>query len=397
MTKHVTFSVKFDQVYCQSNGSQHRVQPYLWAVVFTIDGTGVRIINTGKEWVLQGNAQVWGSNGSHGNLGRMPFKAGDSITVPLDVYAPFLNRTAQYMQFPIDVPADAPDALKEAPGMLGLVVILNNELAVTDDGAEAGHQKLTQAVEQAVDAFINANGGYDIFAGPPSSQQIEDLKNGVTQQVADAVQDEQNIFQNIWTKLDGADYSVVTEVNIFKFDDLLTAGDTPFTYLDEGPNHEIWGVTGDISMTEDLSCGYSPVIGVVERIERSPLPLDSFRQLRDNAGEEHPQLARWYLALRSHRLDVLRVLAQSPEARAAVRELHAWGSKGLPDLGLGIDGDVIARADLILDLVDKTAPRGLSPIAVQFAELLRASEGETVRDLLDRLEAHPPYRSRVES
>ncbi len=167
-------------------GGPPTVSPYLWTIFFKADGSTLQLTDAGK---LSGSATVVFTPGSHGNLGTKSLQVGNSIPIPAAI-----GQWHAALQ-PIPV---APSLRKrvghDLPAFFGAMAVLMIEGSVTDHGAEAGHSALNKAVQDAIEAVIRSIG--------PDHQMVtqDDIRSvtaGIDQKVSKAIQDAQNIFENL--------------------------------------------------------------------------------------------------------------------------------------------------------------------------------------------------------
>ena len=190
-------SVDLHTLHChQVSKRWSKGKPYLWVIVFSIDGKTIKLTENFK---LGGEAFFEFSEGSHGNLQKETVKEGESVAIPEhlgkweveleSIGVPFFNYAI--------------------PGIMGVVAVLMLEKNVTESGAEAGHSALNEYVQQAVNQAI---GEFDVKEIDVENIQksikeyfvnkTDSLAHGVEDAVKDAIVKSQNIFQNLWSFID---------------------------------------------------------------------------------------------------------------------------------------------------------------------------------------------------
>lgn len=165
-------------------------EPYLWAVLFKIDGDNYVIANglTGNPWL---NTRP----GEHGNLHDVVYE-GDTIVVP-DAVGLF--------ETPLrPIPVLDPNyrvilGQDDQPGILGLVVVLMEEDGWPDDLATTGYDALVDAVRLGIAKFVTK---FQHNTRPPSREDIDEelkgLKAMASRMVRGAIQEKMSGGQVTW-------------------------------------------------------------------------------------------------------------------------------------------------------------------------------------------------------
>jgi len=192
-----SFQVRLRKLTClEKVSSWRRTEPYLWVVMFKIDGSCVQL---SESFQLEGEAEFFFSQGSQGNLGGDPMDKGENLLIPSTVggwesalspiSVPFFNYTI--------------------PGMLGVIAVLMEKKNVSMAGAEAGHKALNERVRKAVNQALK---GFDVKKIDVEniqdsikqyfSDQVDGFIHEIEEAVTQAVMQSQNILQNIWSFID---------------------------------------------------------------------------------------------------------------------------------------------------------------------------------------------------
>ncbi len=129
-------AIAFHSLFCFHGSGESDSEPYLWTIGFTLDGRTVT--HTPDSQTLSGGPDFFFSPGSHGDLGG-PVSIGSTRTIP-----PAVGRFDMTLQ-PIVLTAGGHTL--EAPGWIGLIGILLEEDATSDEGAEAAHQAINELVK----------------------------------------------------------------------------------------------------------------------------------------------------------------------------------------------------------------------------------------------------------
>jgi hypothetical protein len=143
---------------------------------------------------------------------------------------------------PIPVPSDLkPIGGDDLGGVIGVVVVLMEEDNVTDDGAQAGHAALNSAVQNALDDIIATLGfGHTDI----TDDDINAYLSKMQQAISNAVEAEQNFFENIWSFLN-ADDLIGSRVFYFKHDHL--AGGEVTDFSQRWRNEGDWELYGSVN------------------------------------------------------------------------------------------------------------------------------------------------------
>ena len=243
-------SVKFnlDRLVCYDEADGWgSAEPYMWTVFFKIDGTTCHLNNS---LMLEGTATVFTTPGSHGNLGDTDVDGGDTVSIP----------SAIGFQDMILTPISVPDFVKQAgtddvTAVAGCIIVLMEEDNVSDSGAEAGHQALNTAVQNALDSLIPTLG---FLNQEISDDDINNLTSQIQSQVEDAIKNQQNFFSNLWSWINKDD-TIGTVVWKFSGDHLLNQN--PVALQQRWPNEQNkssdngdWELFGSINTEELPSC-----------------------------------------------------------------------------------------------------------------------------------------------
>ena len=133
-------------------------------------------------------------------------------------------------------------------GVLGVVAVLMEEDNVTDDGAEAGHQALNLAVHDAINQVIATR---TVTNQDVSDEELAAFEDQITQSVRDAIADQQNFFENIWSWLN-ADDTIGFRVFTFTHDRLADEGTIEFSQRWESEGD--WEIFGLGDRSADVPC-----------------------------------------------------------------------------------------------------------------------------------------------
>lgn len=302
----VTFNL--DRLYCHDEGDGWGdAEPYLWTVFFKIDGTTCRL---NDSLMLEGTATVFTTPGSHGNLGDTDVGEDDTVFIPSAIGSQDMLLT------PIPVPEFVKQlGVDDVTPIAGCIAVLMEEDNVSDSGAEAGHQALNVAIQDALNSLIPTLG----FSNQEiSDEEIEALMSQIESRVADAVQSQQNFFEDIWSWLN-ADDTIGTVVWKFSGDQLLDQG--PVALQQRWRSEGDWEIFGNINWVEVPLCPADLVEEIFEAIfkgsDSAPIrqALYEFRD-KDMKKSFSGMFNWWNLARRNSHL-LKQALQDKEVARAA--------------------------------------------------------------------------------
>ncbi len=192
MLETLSLKIKFQELECVEY-PKGVSKPYLWMVQFKADGSCIKITD---KFLLEGKADFQFSHGSHGNLATPTLTAGYKTAIPKSV------GEWQIQLKPLRVPYFE----QNLPATFGVLAVLLEENNVSDQGAEAGHTALNKEVVKAVGEVIKSFDPKQIKLDDIESSmktffesKIEPYTKSIPQKVINAIQEGQNIFQNIWS------------------------------------------------------------------------------------------------------------------------------------------------------------------------------------------------------
>ena len=212
---------------------------YLWVIFFKAGGHSLKITDSFR---LEGNAVFKFSEGSHGNLGELPFRDGDT-------FRPGTELGEWETAFE---PLVLPHFEANITGVAGCLAILMEKKNLTARGAEAAHQFLNEYLEKSVQDVIEA---FDprLIDVNNLVESVKDYFISRLTSLADQLQDEigevvaksQTLLENIWTLL-GKDRLIGYHLWAFSHESLMEEGGRE-EFADQVRNeedHETWEFSG---------------------------------------------------------------------------------------------------------------------------------------------------------
>jgi hypothetical protein len=145
METQIPVAVWLNNIFCfHATGTNTTTNPYMWTIMFAIDGQG--IAQSGNS--LTGTPRYNISVGSHGNLGG-EIDTGGTLGIPTAV-----GRWVTSLQT-IELTLPTMGTV-EVPGVLGIIYVLMDSHATPESDMEAGHAAFNNMVTTQVNDFISS-------------------------------------------------------------------------------------------------------------------------------------------------------------------------------------------------------------------------------------------------
>ena len=371
-------------------------EPYLWTVFFKCDGSTLSVSDAGR---IEGSAVIFPTPGSHGNLNRDDVDAGDGVFIP-SVLGQFGDSV-----LPIPVaPAIQPLLGQEdLPGFFGVVVVLMEEDDVTDAGAEAGHQALNAAIQSAIDRVLQSLGAGHTTITP---EDIASVTEGIDDAVSDAISEQQNVFEDIWSWLN-ADDQIGNKVFLFNQDQFVTTEHPEqrvgtLGFSQRWRNHGDWEIHGAMALTElcVVTSAASVLAGKGSAAsyrgaspERYGKQLAAMRAFRDREFSRYDGLRDWWNLAARNTPQLGYLLMHDPEMRTATGVLLEGMSDVLGNLDAALPNDFVDHARRAVGIANKSAFRRLRLDASRTEAVLEQLKPKsTGRDALELFARVSPGR-----
>ena len=422
MTDRLSINLEVDRIFCHDEGDGWGdAEPYLWTVFFKIDGSTIVVAD---DLTLAGNATIQTTPGSHGNLNNNDVDEGDNVVVPAAI--------GHFETILEPIPLSPPwDALADPiGGVVGVVTVLMEEDNVTDDGAEAGHRALNDAVRNALNEIVSTR---SLTNQDVTDEEINGFTSSIESAVSSAIQNQQNIFENIWSWINPDD-SIGTEVFIFSYSDLESGGTINFSrrWRNEGdwelfghitstvmcPAEAVDALLGSLFSSRRMSLERSfskrRVISVddpkelrktklsdkdlVQERQRintngAILDLDAMRKFRDGPFREYDGIDRWWKLAQRNTPAVVTAVLRHEELREPARILSAFASEFARNPETVFSDEALSAArDFLLGLKNHTNRRRLSVDASRALSVLPMLRGKQRGDVLKTLSTIQPAR-----
>lgn len=367
-----------NRIHCYDEGDGWGdAEPYLWTVFFKIDGESVALT---EGLTLSGNATVQSTPGSHGNLGTSDVDPGEDVPIPsaLGYWSPFLT--------PIPVPASLrPLAGDDLGGVVGVVCVLMEEDNVSDSGAEAGHQGLNNAVQNALDQVIATRS----FANPSIGQaEIDQYLAAIESGVVQAIEDEQNFFENVWSAINPDD-TIGSKVWFFTHDQLVGGGVIDFSQRWE--NEGDWELFGNVNAS--VACP-AAALALASKLLASIFGSSSseMRKFRDQRFGADGALPDWWAMAERAAPDLLFVLARDPSLIKSAGSLLRIAGAAARDGDKDLPAEVLEHAERLLGALHEKGGRRTRVEASRALALLPHLQGKTMTQAVELLDSVGPAR-----
>jgi hypothetical protein len=422
VTDRLHINLELDRIFCHDEGDGWGdAEPYLWTVFFKIDGSTLIVAD---DLTLSGNATIQTTLGSHGNLNNTDVDEGDNVVIP----AAIGHFDTILEPIPLSPPWD--QLADPIGGVVGVVAVLMEEDNVTDDGAEAGHRALNDAVRNALNQIVSTR---SLTNQDVTDEEIAGFTSSIESAVSDAIQNQQNWFENLWSWINPDD-SIGTEVFLFSYGDLESGGTINFNrrWRNEG-DWEIFGhITSTVmcpaeavdallgslfssrTMSLERSLSKRRVIDldspkdlcepklsdkelVEERLQINKvgrvLDLASLRRFRDGPFKEYEGLGSWWKLAQRNLPAVVTTVLRHEELREPARVLSAFVNEFARNPETDFSDEALSAArDFFLGLKKYSTRRRLAVDASRALTVLPMLAGHKRHDVLTTLSTVPPAR-----
>jgi len=422
VTDRLHINLELDRVFCHDEGDGWGdAEPYLWTVFFKIDGSTIIVAD---DLTLSGNATIQTTPGSHGNLNNTDVDEGDNVVIP----AAIGHFDTILEPIPLSPPWD--QLADPLGGVIGVVAVLMEEDNVTNDGAEAGHRALNDAVRNALNQIVSTR---SLTNQDVTDEEINGFTSSIESAVSGAIQDQQNWFENLWSWINPDD-SIGTDVFLFSYSDLESGGTTNFNrrWRNEGdwelfghvtstvmcPAEAVDALLGSLYSSRTMSIERSiskrrvidpdspkdlckPKLSdkelVQERLQINKLgrvlDLTALREFRDGPYREYEGLDRWWKLAQRDLPAVVGTVLRHTELREPALVLSAFVNEFSRNPDIEFSEETLAAArDFFLLLKKHSSRRRLAVDASRALTVLPMLSGCKRHDVLKVLSTVPPAR-----
>ncbi|MDM0000651.1 hypothetical protein QTI24_18685 [Variovorax sp. J22P240] len=162
----VPIAVAFHSLFCFHGSDESDSEPYLWCIGFSLGGRNITHAPDAPR--LSGSPEFFFSPGSHGSIGG-PMGIGANRIIPPSVGR--FNTTLE------PIVLNAAGRTIEVPGTVGLIGILLEEDATSDEGADAAHAAINELVriemQEALDDISMAGVGAEVLQAMAAGKSPE--------------------------------------------------------------------------------------------------------------------------------------------------------------------------------------------------------------------------------
>jgi hypothetical protein len=371
--------LNLDRIHCYDEGDGWgSAEPYLWTVFFKIDGDGVALT---EGLTLSGTGVVRATPGSHGNLGGGDVDGGEDVAVPSA-----LGQWSTTLK-PIPVPPSLePLAGDDLGGVVGVACVLMEEDNVTDAGAEAGHAALNVGVQAAIDDIIATR----TFTKPDiDDDEIDAYMDAIQSAVEDAIQSQQNFFEDIWSWLNKDDL-IGSRVFRFKHDELAEGNVIDFSQRwEQDGDWEIFGsVNASVLCPAEAAAGLGEIVAeIFKRSERS------MRSFRDREFAHASELPRWWALAERNAPQLLSALSREPELQESAAALMQAAVEAVENRDRKLPDELFEHADRLLTKMQSIGSRRTRMDASRTLAVLQHLRGKTGDQAIELFSNVAPSRT----
>lgn len=388
--KVIKVNLELDRIHCHDEGDGWgSAEPYLWTVFFKVDGNTVAVT---ESLTLSGTPTMHFTPGSHGNLGATDVDEGDDITIPAAI-----GEWETYLK-PIPAPASLSALFEDLGGVVGVVAVLMEEDNVSDAGAAAGHTALNNAVRDAIQQIINTR---SISNQDVTEAEINGFTTSIQNQVKNAIVNQQNFFENLWSALNPDD-TIGVKVWLWSHDDIKDGG--VFNFSHRWKSEGDWEIFGHLNSTPlcpanalsdflkgKLKSGASASAAAASEMG-SELDLEPMRQFRDGEYRNMPGLGRWFALAEQHTARLIPLMLVQPELRESARKMLEWGNLLAQEPDSPLSPEHAEHAAKLLRALSAHRNRKAGIDARRALAVLRVINGKTNREAMRFLSELAPAR-----
>jgi len=388
--KVIKVNLELDRIHCHDEGDGWgNAEPYLWTVFFKVDGNTVAVT---ESLTLSGTPTTQFTPGSHGNLGTTDVDEGDNITIPAAIgeWETFLK--------PIPAPPSLSALFEDFGGVVGVVAVLMEEDNISDAGADAGHTALNNAVYGAIEQIISTR---SISNQDVTEQEINGFTTAIQNQVKDAIVNQQNFFENLWSAINPDD-TVGVKVWLWSHDDIKDGG--VFDFSHRWKNEGDWEIFGHLNSTplcpanalkdflKGKSKSSSGASASASSEPASEFDLEPMRRFRDGEYRNMPGLGRWFALAEHHTSRLIPLMLVQPELRESARKMLEWSNLITKELDSPLSTEHAEHAAKLLRALSAHRNRKAGIDARRALAVLRVIRGKTNREAMRLLSELAPAR-----
>jgi len=369
----LSVKIKLNEIICHDEGDGWgSAEPYLWTVFFKVDG-GTVIVT--EALTLSGVGTVQTTPGSHGNLENTDVDEGEVVPIPYDIGEWLTTLT----------PIPVPDSLKVnfpngIGGMIGVICILMEEDNVSDDGAEAGHRKLNEEVQKAINAIIPTIS----FTNQDIEDEIEEFQGSVSDKIKDAIVSQQNWLEDFWSWLNKDD-TIGSKTFTFTHDSLETNMEQDFSH--KWDNEGEWEINGKVTASPLCSIDLSSILAI--KVNR-PFKIAEIKKFRDLEFIKNPHLMEWGNILLRNNLNLVHQIIQDKNLRVNCVELCVIAEQSLKNRKQIVADEAMNHLEGILQRLESVKDKRTQLDIKRIREILPRFKAKNADEIIEILKNNPP-------
>ena len=369
----LSVKLKLNEIICHDEGDGWGdAEPYLWTVFFKVDGETVSVT---EALTLSGVGIVQSTPGSHGNLGNTDVDEGETVPVPSDI-GEWLT-TLKPIPVPSSLQDDFPNGIG---GMIGVICILMEEDNVTDDGAEAGHNKLNEEVEKAINAIIPTIS----FGNQDIEDEINEFEDSVSDKIKDAIVSQQYWFEDLWSWLNKDD-TIGSKSFTFTHDSLEANMEQEFSH--SWDNEGQWEINGKITASPLCTIDLTSIFA--SKTDR-PFKVEEFKKFRDLEFIKKPSLLEWGNILLRNNLYLIHQIVQNKNLQEDCIALCLSVEQSLKDRKKVVSNGLFGKIESILKILEATNDKRTQLDIKRIREIIPNLKEKNADEIIKVLESFPP-------
>ena len=223
------------------------------------------------------------------------------------------------------------------------------------------------------------------------TDEIDALTDGIDDKISDAIQSQQNIFEDIWAWLNKDD-EIGHKVFVFDSDEL--AGQTSMALQKRWESNGDWEIQGEL--IPSIVCPADAVASVLEATlaETREVRYDrgGLQYFRDHEMLRNEGTLQWWEMVKRNKGRILSLIMHDADIRDQVFDLFNSVQILIQTPEENIPEEVIDKAVQLMEVTRQSRSRRLRVDAGRVQEIAGRMRGKTVREALQLMSALPPAR-----
>lgn len=226
---------KLQTLHCYQTNESGSAEPYMFTVFFKVDGD-TAFLDARKSVYLQGSATIVDSPGEQGDLGVSGVSAGGDIPIP-----PSVGEWSTVLK-PIPI-TDLNGGTKEAPPIVGFVIVLMEEDASSAALTRRVHGLVNSAVQEAFDTVLPT---LSIGHPLPTRQELQDLLANLQHEITEKAKDSGDVGDILAAGGDFDDF-IGFKLVYYTYDKIAKFGEAGMGFHFVWEREGEWAVTGEVT------------------------------------------------------------------------------------------------------------------------------------------------------